>query len=74
MAIYKMPEFVLTETAIVAVRWMKRCSKKNNALGGIEIRFADALYPIMAIAITGTRYDRDQLTPHKSFVYAYCTG
>jgi len=37
--------------------------QKTNELGQIEIDSADAQYPIMAMAIAGTTYDSDQLTP-----------
>ena len=37
--------------------------QKTNELGQIEINLADAQYPIMAMAIAGTTYDSDQLTP-----------
>jgi len=37
--------------------------EKTNELGQIKIDSADAQYPIMAMAIAGTTYDSDQLTP-----------
>ena len=36
---------------------------KTNELGQIEIDASDAKYPIIAMAIAGTTYDSDQLTP-----------